>query len=364
MTKRTASVAVLALALAACSPAGSEDTTTTAPLTTEAAVETTAAPASSAEGVLLSYALEPGMSYEYEVEFDQHLEMTAEGDPSALEGEDLPGEASIDISGTTTFMHTVSEGPEEGTYEIHITGEFAEMTVSGIVDGEEITEDIPDIAEMEPVDVTVVVDEQGRVIQDGEAVGDPFGGAFGGMDSLTNAPGLDPGQFIGPPLSNQEVEVGDSWSEEIEIPAFGDEPIVTSIESTVTGTDQVDGAEVFVIETSVSSSPIELDLGEFFLGLFGAFIPEDASDEEVAQFEAMMEQLKFLISIRSADSSSTTWFDAEAGIARRFDQVGGADISMDLAIPDETTGELVAFKMDMSIAQDMRYHLLGSSPTA
>lgn len=366
MTRRIVLIGVVALLIAACGPATGEDTTTTSPPTTEAnqPVETTDAPEVETDGILLAYSLEAGTTYEYEVDFNQHLEMTATGDPSALDGEELPGEAVIDMAGTTTFMHTVSDGPEPGTYEIHITGEFGDFTVSGTVDGETINEEVPEFAEMEPIDVTVVVDDQGNLIHEGEVLGDPFGAAFGDLGSLGNgAPGLDPGQFIGPPFSDQEVALGDTWSDQIEFPGMGEDPITTTIESTITGTDQVDGVEVFVIETSTATSPIELDLGEFFMGLFGAFIPEDATDEELAEFEAAMGELRFVISIDDTASNSTTYFDADAGIARRYNLSSGANIGMDLAMPDETTGELVSFEMNMAMEQEIQYRLI-SGPVA
>lgn len=359
MSKRLLSLAITAaLVLAACGGAATDPTTES----TEPTASTEAAP-EAPEAMLLSYTLEAGTSYSYEVSLDQHMEMTAEGDASAMGEDELPGEAMIDISGNATFTHTVSDGPTDGTYEVHITGEFTDLSVEGTMDGEPVDE-IPDFAEMDIVDVTVTVDEQGNLIHEGETLDDPFGAAFGGLESFGTAPGMDPGQFVGPPFSDEEVTVGDSWTEEIETPAF-DEPIVTTITSTVTDTAAVDGNEVLVIETTTTTSDFEIDLGELFVGMFSAFMPEDVSDEEAAEFQAMIDQLKFVMAMSDMDSETTTWFDPDDGITRESSTIAGANIGMDVAIPDETTGEIAAFTMNLSMDQTVGYKLLGDpAPSA
>ena len=90
------------------------------------------------------------------------------------------------------FTHTVADGPEEGTYEIHITGNFDDVSVTGTVDGEPVdSSEVPDFASMEPIDVTVVVDDQGNVISaGGEDLEDPLGGMLGDLGPMGGgAPG-------------------------------------------------------------------------------------------------------------------------------------------------------------------------------
>lgn len=357
-------VVVWALALAACNTASGNETTSTAAETT-----TTSTTVPAPEAVLLSYTLSSGDEFNYEVALDQHIEMNATGDASLMGGEEVPGDASIDVAGTATFTHVISDGPEPGTYEVHITGEFADVSVTGTIDGESVeSEQPPDFASLEPIDVTVVVDEQGNVIQPGpEGSDDPLAGMFGDLGALggggSPAPGLDPGQFIGPPFSDEEVAVGDTWTEEVETPGLGEDPIVTSITSTVTGVEELDGTEVHVIETNSTTSLIEFDLAEFFAGMFGAFATEDASAEELAELELMLDELQFLIRVDGATADSRTWFDAGAGISRQSETSSSADISMDLNIPDEETGEMVGFVMEMGLDQDVTYRLI-SGPTA
>jgi hypothetical protein len=174
---------------------------------------------------------------------------------------------------------------------------------------------------------------------------------------------LDPGQFVGPPLPDEEVTVGDTWTDEIETPGLGEDPITTSISSTVTGVEELDGAEVLVIDSDATTSLIEFDLAEFFAGMFGAMAPDGTSTEETAEFEAMMDQLQFLISVDGSTADSTTWFDAEAGLAKQSETTAATNISMDMNIPDEETGEMSGFVMDMTLDQDVTYRLI-SGPTA
>jgi hypothetical protein len=343
-------VTVLALGLAACGGGSGE-------------------PNPEAEGVLLSYSLSEGDEFSYEVGLDQHIEMTASGEPTFM-GEDVPGNASVDIAGTATLTHVVSAGSEPGTYEVHITGEFADVTVTGDVDGESIdSADIPDFATPKPVDVTVVVDEQGNIVPQGpegeSPLGDLFGGLGGpgGLGGSTPAPGLDPGQFIGPPLSDEEVAVGDTWTEEIEKPGPGEEPVVTTITSTVTGTEDLDGAEVLVIDSNATTSLIEFDLAELFAGMFGGMATEGATPEETAEFEQMMEQIRMQITVDDTTSDSRTWFDAAEGVAKQSETNAATTISMDMNVPDEKTGQMAGFVMDMTLDQDVTYRLI-SGPEA
>lgn len=344
-------VAACTLLLAACGDPGSQPDDLDAP-----------------DAVLLSYSLQAGDRYDYQVDLDQHIDLTTTGDATAIAEEYVPSSASVDIAGTATFSREVSAGPEDGTYEVHITGSFDDLSVTGTVDGEPVdASKAPDFASMEPIDVTVVVDEQGNVIDDGgQEIPEPLAGIMGGIGGLgggptSAAPGFDAGTFFGPLLDEQEVTVGDTWSDEIETPGAGEDPITTSVTSTVTGVEDLDGVQTFVIDTDTSTARIEVDLGELFKGMFGAFMG-DVSDEEQAEFDEMMSQLRFLMAVDDAATEGTSWFDPEAGLMRKADVSAGATVTMDVNMPDESD-RLVSMGMEMSIDQDVSYRLL-SGPAA
>lgn len=356
MRTRTISlIALLALVVAACG-GEAESTTTSTPQAT-----TTPAP----EAVVLSYSLEAGTTYQYRVDIDQTIDLTSTGDTTAMGGdEEIPGEAALDIQGTSDFTYTVSDGPEPGTFEIDIVGDFSDLEFSGTVDGESVdSSEIPEIAEMEPVDVTVVVDEQGNVIpDDSSGLGEDFLGGLGGLDMLDQlGAAAGTGQFVGPPLSEDEVTVGDTWSEKIEVPTMpGADPVTTLVESEVVGTDTIDGSEVFVIETTTTTGAVEFDLAEFLIGFMSSFMPEGATDEEQAELNAIIDELRFVFSIDETVSDMTSWFDLEAGLSRQTKLASDTHMVMDVNIPDETTGEMVEFAMDMDLSQEITYRLMGS----
>lgn len=370
MHKRILSlIAVLALVLAACNPG--DDAATETSDTDDTATTTTVA-AEAPEAVQLSYSLEAGTSLTYEVEMDQSIQMDIEGDPSALSDggdEEIPQSMDLNMVGTSVFTHSVAEGPEPGTYEITITGDFSDMEITGTLDGEPIAEGdesvIPDdFTGMDPVEKTIIVDEQGNLIpSDDDTGGDILGdlGGMGGLDMLDDfgAAAGDPGQFIGPPFSDEEVTVGDSWSETIEIPTLpGDDPITTTVDSEVVSSEDRDGVEVFVIETTTSTTAIEFDFADILIGFMTAFLPEDASEEELAEIEQITSQLRFAFAVDPSETQMTTWFDPEAGVAVEADMAAASHVVMDIAVPDEESGEVVELFMDMTIDSNISYRIV------
>lgn len=344
------------LALTACG--GATETTTTV----ESTPSTTQPQAP--EATRLSYSLEPGTTFTYEVDLDQQIDMTTTGDGAAFGEEEIPGELTMRIAGTTTFTYSVAEGPAVGTYAVTITGDYSGIEFTGTMDGQPAeAEDLPDFAAVEPFETTIIVDEQGNPITEGDDSSDFLGGLFGGLGSLgeLGAHGLDPGRFFGPPLSDDEVTVGDSWSETTEIPMFGDdEPATTTVASVISRSDRVDGVEVLVIDTTTTTSAISFDLAELLIGMFEAFMPADPTPEERAELEALTAELRFLFELDPSQTTMTTWFDPDAGMSRRTEFSGSNQFAMDINMPDEETGELLAFGMVMEITQSMSYRLPGA----
>lgn len=361
MRKRSLGL-ILVLALVAAACVGGEAGTSTTSTTQGPASTTTEATATGPEAVLLSYSLSPGLTLEYQVDLDISIDMTSSGNAAALsEGEELPGEASMRLSGTTSFVYSVADGPEPGTFEVTITGDFSNLEITGTIDGEPIDPaELPDFAEIPGVDGTVVVDEQGNVISGEGAFGDLFGGDLGGLGDF-GGPGTDLGRFIGPPFGDGEVTVGNSWSKTIERQLFLADPITTEIRSVVTGFDTDDCEGAYLIETTSMTSEINIDLAELLVGFLGAFVPEGASEEERAEIEALKDQLRFLFVIDEATTSIDTCFDAAAGLVQSADYRGDTHFVMDINMADETTGEMVEFAMDMSFSQVVSYRLVSAS---
>ena len=362
--KLAALLAALTLVLAACGGSTGESTTTAGNPGGESTTTTQVAP--ELEEMVLTYSLSAGDTYVYDVAIDQNIEMSTEGEGSSFGDEELPGAASVQLTASGTFTYEVADGPEPGTYSVTITSELTAVSATGTVDGEAIDSDeAPEFAQIEPVSVTLLVDEQGNVIPDSATAEDPFADLFGGLGEMGPGaiPGAELGQFFGPPFPDDEVAVGDTWSDTFETPGFGAESFSTSVISTVTGEGSVDGVDVLVVNSEVLVDAFEFDLGEFFVGLFSGFLPADAPAEEQAQIDALIENLRFVMSFDESGSQSTTYFDPEVGITRQFDVTSSSVIGMDINFPDEETGELVGFVMDMAIAQTVT-HKLVEGPSA
>ena len=269
----------------------------------------------------------------------------------------------LKVSGPTTVTYAVADGPEPDTYELTITSDLSGLEFDIRIDGESAeTDDLPDFADLEPQATTIVVDKQGKPVDGGadlpdDMFGDLFGD-FGGMMGDMGSGNFNPTQFFGPALPDEDVKVGDSWTETTEIPLFGEDKATTTVSSTIDRMEELNGTDVMVIETVVATSEIHFDMAEFLLALFEGFIPEDPSEEDLAMLEQLKDEMRFLFNVDAAESNMTTWFDPEAGIALQSRLDGDSRMAMDINVPDEESGEMMAFTLDMSISQDMTYRLV------
>lgn len=376
----------MALVAAGCGGGDPEvaDTSTSAPTTTVSEGTTTSAPATTATtpapenetttttaaevdlpAKVLTYGYQPDEVLVYELSLQQQLDVTADGDPGAFGEEDLPLEVDLDQRIDTVMTYAVAEGPEPGTRELTITAEFSDLQISGTANGEPFdpNEDTFEFDVLEPVNATVVVDESGRVLSlttpDGETI--PLGDV-GGLQSF----GTDQlGRPLGPVFPDGQVEVGDTWTEEESVEGPAGEPLVTRSSHSVVAAEVLDGHEVLVIESEFESDGFEFDLAELFAAFFAGFgemaeeMGGEGSDDVQDELDQMLADFEFLIIAEPATGTATTWFDPEAGIVRKAEQSNLVGIGMRFRGPDENTGELVSFRMDMSIDQDVAFELTG-----
>ncbi len=349
----------MALLLAACG-GGSVDATSTT-----AAPTTTTLPAP--EAMEIAYKLEAGKSYTFELDMNQTMEMTTTGDAAAMAEEELPGEMKITVSGPTQVTYAISDGPTDGTYEITITSDLSGLDFDITLDGETAEADeIPDFAELEPQATTIVVDEHGKPSGgDSQIPDDMFGGLFGDMGGMMGDVGgsmFNPAQFFGPALTDEEVEVGDTWTETTEIPLMGEDAATSTVTSTIDRMEDLDGTSTMVIETVVANSEIRFDMAELLLAMFEGFMdPEQASEEDLAMLEQFRDQIRFLFTVDASEVNMTSWFDPEAGMTLQSRLAGDTHMAMDVNVPDDETGEMMAFTLDMSMTQDMTYRLVDSA---
>jgi hypothetical protein len=346
--------------VAACGGSGEATTTTSSPATTSTSPTTP-------DAVLLSYDLRPGASLTFVLELDQTMDMTTTGNPSVLDDEEMPREMTLHVSGPTTITYSVAEGPTDGTFEVTVTSDLSGLEFTGTIDGEATTaDDIPEFAEMEPISTSFIVDEKGNLIGGGgmDMPNDLFGDLFGGLGGMGGAaPGMatDPGRFFGPVLPDDEVSVGDTWTETIETPLMGDDVATTQTSSTVVGIEELDGVQVFVIETVAASSEIRFDMAELLLALFEGFMGSESSEEDLEMLELLRDQLRFVFTVDASESHMTTKFDPDRGLPLETEVHGQNHMAMDVNVPDDETGEMVSFTLDMNVTQRMVYRLTDAS---
>lgn len=297
------------------------------------------------EPISLRYGLEDGDELVYDVDLEQSLVLETSGSATAVAEEEIPATADVTIDATGVFTYRVAEGPEEGTLAVAIEGEFSDVAVEGTVDGEPVddVEEVGQFGVAAPVSRTVVIDPRGRVVPDTTTGSDPLG-----LGSLPLA-GLagDLGRVVGPALPEGEVTPGESWTVTSQQAAFGDETIETTVTASVTGTDQIDGREAVVIDATTETGPLVVDLSEFFAGFMGAF--DDPAE--------VTEDIVFRIDVEPSTSESTTAFDPDEGVAIRSTVEGPSALSMEVALPDDATGEVQSFDVSLDVEQAITYAL-------
>lgn len=316
-----------ALVAAACSSgAGEPSGTSTIPTTT----------APQAEPAVFTYSYTAGDTYRYDLRLQQHVTMHTEtsDDPTFFGSGETPSDVDVTSTVAGSIDYTIGDGPEPGTVRLDISGVFDDLSVEGTIDGEPAADSdlqdgtVPDLIEVP--DVTVVVDESGRIVSvNGEATPDDagvLGDPFAGVAGITSG-GID--RPFGPQFPDRPLAVGDTWTEEITEPIPDlDQEMTSSVTYTVTGLDTIDGHDVAVIEFTAANSGIEIDLGEAFQAMFDAFagMAEDAGDT------ADIPTIEFVVSVDDSEGSGTFWFDQKAGVVRQVDQTYTVPMTMRMAI--------------------------------
>lgn len=301
-----------------------------------------AQPGGDSEGVALRYGFDAGDSYRYDNDFS--MEMTA--DLSGLPADEAPdGPVTLDMDAAMTTTYTVADGAEPGTFSVAFgyeeLSDFA-MRVTG--DGEEVTMTEADLgADLDaaplPGGLTFVVDESGNILSVSVAGTDlqlpTFGSGMTGMAGF----GSDM-PFLGPELPDHPVAVGDTWTGGWTREVFPGTEVELTTQNRLVGVETVDGVEVHVIETTTASTPITLDLAE----LMGAF----AGDE----LGAPPEGFGLEVTMSTAPSRSTVWFDAARGITMRQEFSGSVDMTTSITAEGQTG--TVSMHMTMSGSLDLR----------
>ncbi len=363
-TRIAVTVVALGLVGAACGRAATS--TSAAPPTAPDAPSTTSAAFGTVQAQRLSYAYEDVETVEYLLSIDQTVAMHNDGDVPPDESGDLPVDVAIHSVLEGPIRYETSPGPEPGTTRIRIVTELTDVSVEGTVDGvpADGTEGLDDVGAIAPIDVTVVVDDQGTIVSvDGDEFGD-VSGFLGnqGTAGLGFVGNQQLGRPVGPAFPDQPVTIGDSWTEVTETEG-PDGPIVTTATHTLVATETVDGTDVVVVESSYETEEIEMDLGRLLRDMFtgladGVGADPEMSPEDRAELEAAFEEIAFVIHVEPTMSTAVSRFSPDTGLVVSADVEVDAAMSMDVRVPDETGG-VRSLTTEMTIHQSMRYELVG-----
>ncbi|MEX2278877.1 MAG: hypothetical protein WEA76_02180 [Acidimicrobiia bacterium] len=346
MHTRVISSFCLALLVASCTPGESSDSSPTTSADATAVVEP----------VQLAYRYVPGEKLTYDVAVSQDIVFDAAGDADGFGDAELPIDAELvtESSGTTTY--TISSGPSPTSATIELLARFPETSVAGTVNGDSVDSleeggIEADLARIDEVDVTVVVDALGRLLDDPN--GDPaaLGAGLAALTGLTNDLFAVP---IGPVLvAERPVALGDSW----ESTSTREGPN-GQIRSTSASEVLATSTEVFVIETTTVTDPYRVDFSEQFRDLFLGFAELEGEGEVPAEVLEQLDSIEFVISVEESTTVEVADFDVARGLIRSATKTTRMRLSMVFRAPNDA-GDITGFDVSLDISQAAVFTLAG-----
>ena len=355
------SVAPGTTATTATAPSGATTTSTSAASPATTAAETAAF---EYEPTLVSYRYPTTGEVEYALSIEQTAEVILEGGPS----EEMPPgpiETATTLEGSISYR--TSPGVEENTTSLRITSALEvtdnRVSMGGITIPTPADDAIAGAPGLDtPIDITVVVDEQGNVLEMRSEALEGFSDLFG-EEGLMSAGTPGAGQLnqpLGPTFPDDPVEIGDEWTErtEQEGPA-GMGTVVTTAEHRLVAVENEGGKTVLVIESEYLTEAFEWDMSEMLAGMFEAFADE-LGGEEGEQSGDTPPTPTMTMSATAAVTTAVTRFDLEAGLVLEGEYRASGGVTSSMAFPDGT-GETEAIVSTTTYEQTVTYRLV--SPT-
>ena len=220
----------------------------------------------------VTYAYEPDTRLSYRVELNW-TDWTRDASDGVPENSDIElglpdGELEIKTSAVIDQTYRIGPGPDDKTLEIYIVSDLTELSVTGDEDLDETLFGSPSSALDQIPPATVVVDEQGKVLEfafsEVEASYESAEQAlFGLIQEQIMSTYMTGTNFDGPlgPVfpTGQLLDVGSVWTDKTES-RIGDQTIIADYTHEITGVDELNGVEVVVIESTVTVGGFEIDL--------------------------------------------------------------------------------------------------------
>lgn len=337
--------------------------------------------------VAIAYAYQPDTRLTYRVEVDGTIDV--EADVPADLGESTTGR--LGIAGETDLTYLIGPGPDDGTFEIRLTADFAELSVTGDLGdlGDEALPfpglDLGDaLGDLPAVDLTVIVDERGAILERSPLAVTGLGQSFddilagSGLAESLDMTGL--GANVNGPLgpifpADRPLDVGSAWTDRTES-RVGDMAIATDYAHEVTGVAELDGAEVVVVETVATVGGFEIGLADLVESVLADLEAGGPGGGEAdmgfggMDLEEMLVMvlggLQMSVGAAPAVAETTTWISLDrtaagpaAGIVRQAVTRSSGTVRTEFTVPGETdAGFTVTVRTEY--AQDVRFTLTGA----
>lgn len=291
----------------------------------------------------LAYSLTGDATFDYHVAMDMSMTTTF-GDAFKALDPSMPSSMETTMEMEFDSSYRIESGDEPGTYRVTLGLSGMELGAGGVSMGSESFDfsdlpqgDLDDVLEAQVAEVSYVIDEQGEVLSM-EIAGVPFdvSGILGG----TSSGGGNTGQMFGPQLPEGEVTIGDSWTTVATQELPGMDPIVTEQTHTISGREERDGYDTWVIRTESSTDAYTItwdDIVAMAASLGG--LAEMGVDETMPP--------AFQMSMRSSPTGSTmiTWFEPDLGLTVAQDMSTNLAMTMEMAGLPNTGGRSVSMSI-------------------
>ncbi len=348
-----------------------ETTTTTAPPPTTRAPETTTTEARQAttapettttspaefQPTLIAYRYLSNPELEYAISIEQNSVIEIDGGPP---GEQPPGPISVDVVMAGTMSYLTGPGPREDTFSVRMVSDLEVVEVDASMGGMALPgSDFGDVTGLQnPIDITLVVDEQGNIV---EVSSNALDGLMGGMDSMLGASAGNQqlNRPFGPAFPDHEVGLNDSWTEESVQEGPGG-PIVTTAVHRVVAVEGSPEAPILVVESEYQTETFEWDMSQMMSAMFGAFT-EETPEEGAEEAEGLLSDFSLVIEVAPGAMTATSRFDVEAGVVIDGSYQAPGMVITHTTVPDET-GEPFTLSSSVEFHQEVFYELI--SPAA
>ena len=308
-----------------------ETTTTDASQATTASETTTTSAPVEFEPTVLSYNYPASGDLRYSIAIEQQASVELD---TGIAEELPPSPIEVDSILAGTIGYKTSTGPQENTTRIRILSDLSlvenRVSMGGVAMPASEIESAPGFEER--IDITVVVDQQGNVL---EFSSDALENLLGGENFLpNNSLGVQQlNRPFGPVFPDRPVAVGDAWTERVEQAGPGS-LIITNAQHRLVAVGGTEKRPILVIESTYQTEAFEWDMTEMVYGMFGA-LAEEVTEGEAQAGQETLPEFQLLITVTPGAVQVVARFDPQVGLVIQGDYQTRGRVTTDMTIPGE-----------------------------